>query len=190
AAVIHFSSREKPWKFFDVPLADEWLYYYNESPFGDVPLLRNSCSDIKDFTEKNKKMSKYKNVIPVVLSANDNYAPYLAVTVQSIIENSLINNFYDIYVFHSGLDKNMISRLEGIFTANLSVTCIDISGCISDNLFTCAHYSVEMYYRVLIPEILTQYKKAVYIDCDLVLEEDIARLYRIQLDGNVIGACN
>ena len=190
AAVIHFSSREKPWKFFDVPLADEWLYYYNESPFGDVPLLRNSCSDIKDFTEKNKKISKYKNVIPVVLSANDNYAPYLAVTVQSIIENSLINNFYDIYVFHSGLDKNMISRLEGIFTANLSVTCIDISGCISDNLFTCAHYSVEMYYRVLIPEILTQYKKAVYIDCDLVLEEDIARLYRIQLDGNVIGACN
>lgn len=190
AAVIHFSSREKPWKFFDVPLADEWLYYYNESPFGKVPLFRNSCSDIKDYTDKNKKLSRYKNVIPVVLSANDNYAPYLAVTVQSIIENSLINNFYDIYVFHSGLDSDMISRLEGIFTANLSVTCIDISGCISDNLFTCAHYSVEMYYRVLIPEILTQYEKAVYIDCDLVLEEDIARLYRIQLDGSVIGACN
>lgn len=190
AVVIHFSSKEKPWKFFDVPLADEWLYYYNASPFGNIPLARNSYEDIKDNTEKIKKAGRYKNIIPIVLSTNDNYAPYLAVTIQSVIENSMINNFYDIYVFHSGLSENMIENLEAIYTANLSVTCINIKNCISDSLFTCAHYSVEMYYRVLIPEVLSQYSRAVYIDCDLVFTEDIAKLYNQELNGNILGACN
>ena len=42
------------------------------------------------------------NNIPIVFSCDNNYAPYLAVTIQSIIENSSSNNNYDIFI----LDEN------------------------------------------------------------------------------------
>ncbi|MEO1639039.1 MAG: glycosyltransferase [Pseudomonadota bacterium] len=33
AAIIHFGSKDKPWRFSDVPFWDEWLRYFHTSPF-------------------------------------------------------------------------------------------------------------------------------------------------------------
>lgn len=40
--IIHFSSKDKPWKFFDTPLADEWYSYYKRTVYKDIPLNRIS----------------------------------------------------------------------------------------------------------------------------------------------------
>ena len=40
--IIHFSSKDKPWKYYDVRLADEWYKYFQESPVSDFTLNRVS----------------------------------------------------------------------------------------------------------------------------------------------------
>ena len=40
--ILHFASKEKPWKFFDVRYADEWNAYYKASPASHVPLARSN----------------------------------------------------------------------------------------------------------------------------------------------------
>ena len=42
SAVVHFSSREKPWKYHDLPMIEEWDAYYRNTDYGDMPLLRRS----------------------------------------------------------------------------------------------------------------------------------------------------
>ncbi|AGK58149.1 glycosyl transferase family protein [Hyphomicrobium denitrificans 1NES1] len=33
SCIVHFSSKDKPWRYADVPLAEEWYRYYYESPW-------------------------------------------------------------------------------------------------------------------------------------------------------------
>ena len=40
-----------------------------------------------------------------------------------------------------------------------------------------SRYSEEAYYRMLVPWILADYKKAVVMDCDIVFNDDIALLF-------------
>ena len=41
AAIIHYSSGEKPWKYFDIPAGDEWTRVYRQDPKA-APLRRKS----------------------------------------------------------------------------------------------------------------------------------------------------
>ena len=42
AVIVHFASKDKPWKYHDVALADEWYSYFKASPFADQELNRSS----------------------------------------------------------------------------------------------------------------------------------------------------
>ena len=58
---------------------------------------------------------------------------------------------------------------------------------IKKQLYTRDYYSKATYYRLLIPQIYPQYKKAIYIDADIVILDDIANLYQIDIKDNLIG---
>jgi lipopolysaccharide biosynthesis glycosyltransferase len=40
AIIYHFSSKDKPWKFYNVPGADLWMKYYKKTPFSNEKLHR------------------------------------------------------------------------------------------------------------------------------------------------------
>lgn len=40
AAIIHFATGNKPWKYTFAPCAKEWYQYYLKSPYGDKPFKR------------------------------------------------------------------------------------------------------------------------------------------------------
>lgn len=42
-AIIHWTGACKPWLYYDVPLAREWLDYFRKTPFAKTPLHRSSC---------------------------------------------------------------------------------------------------------------------------------------------------
>ena len=48
------------------------------------------------------------------------------------------------------------------------------------------HLSVETYYRLIIPEIMPEYKKILYLDCDMVVDHDVAELFDLDLGNCVI----
>lgn len=129
------------------------------------------------------------NDIHVVLACNNNYVPYLAVTIQSIIETASKNREYNVYILHSKItDENCAALLE-MSTGNVKVQFMNVSKLIADkNLYTKHHISEETYYRALIPELLPKVEKVAYIDCDLVVVKDIAQLYDVDISNYFIGA--
>ena len=61
------------------------------------------------------------------------------------------------------------------------------SGYISDllegiNLLTTYHWSVEMYYRIIIPLVMRDYEKVLYTDADIIFNEDISGIFNISFD--------
>ena len=134
----------------------------------------------------------FDDAICVCLSADDNYAKYLGVTIASIKEKRNSEDNYDICVLDGGISKLNKTKILKLAEKNFSIRFINISGFI-DNLdkkiFSLnAHFSIATYFRFFIPQIFVEYKKIVYIDCDLVVNADVAELYNTDLEGFALGA--
>ena len=137
------------------------------------------------------KSTNEKEIIPIVFATNENYAPFAGVCINSIIKNSSRDFIYKIFVFHTGLSNETIVSLNSIKSTNLSTTCLNINKnleSIKNNLYSHSYFSNEMYYRILIPEILKEYKKVIYLDCDMIVLGDLSELFSLNLKSYCIGA--
>lgn len=134
----------------------------------------------------NNKTNKTK-FIPIVFSANAKYAPYISVTITSIIKNSSKDFFYDFYVLYTELSTNTILRLEDNKGENYHTKCINVQELCTDGMYISAYFSKEMYYRIMIPQILPQYDKVIYLDCDVLVLKDISELYSTDISNYLLG---
>ncbi len=133
----------------------------------------------------------FKDAVPIILSANNEFVPYLAVFIQSVAENSSKQNRYDLVVLHRDItEKNrkilkiMLKEYE-----NFSLRFFDMEEIVQGlSLFVDQHLSVETYYRLAIQEIMAEYKKVLYLDCDMVMLTDAAKLYQIDVEGTYLAA--
>lgn len=129
--------------------------------------------------------------ITVVYATNEAYAPYAAVSIASLIANSSNEYYYDVYVFHTGLKPETVGRFKSMCCKNCRVTPFRVSRFIEKErklLYTNYHFSVEMFYRILIPHILPECDKAIYIDCDTAILGDLSELFKTNIEDNVFGA--
>ncbi len=133
-----------------------------------------------------------ENETVLVMNSDENYIPYLAVTIQSIIENSNPDNLYKIFVLNDNLSKLRKRQILDMEKSNIRIKFIDVGAYLreySDDLwFTCRHFSKEVYFRFFIPEIFKYYKKVLYCDCDAVFLEDPSKLFNTDMEDNIIGA--
>lgn len=193
AYVVHFSSKDKPWTFYDVPCADEWIYYFSLSPFAHLRLNRYSVIErSKTNFKKLDITTETQDDIPIVLCTNLKYVPNLCVTIRSIIENHKKDRKLSIYVLHTELSDQAIKTISTMEINGVSIQFLNIktlNELNNKNLYTVAHYSSDMYNRWYIPELLYQYNKIIYLDCDLVVCADIQDLYNKPLNKNLFGAC-
>ena len=127
--------------------------------------------------------------IPVFLASDENYAPFVAMTMYSILENT--KSFIDFYILDSGISQR--SKQKIAFTCksfqNYSIEYveIDIEKYFKDFPDRC-HFSKSMYNRCLIPLVKPELKKVVYSDVDVAFLGDIKEFYDIDLSGFGLGA--
>ena len=133
----------------------------------------------------------YDRVIPVITAFNENYAIAGAALIQSIIENSSATYFYDLYIIEGSLSDetklsfNLMLKNKNNFRLNIIDADYFFKG---KQLGLCAHFSKEIYYRLLIPRLLPNYDKVIYLDADTVVNKDISQLYTLDLSGKAIAA--
>ncbi len=133
----------------------------------------------------------FQNGVPIVLSANDKFAPYLDVMIRSIVANASPIRQYDIIVLFNDIsEKNRsLITMAARGKENISIRFIRVCEYFdSEKLFVDQHLSVETYYRLIIPEIMPDYHKILYLDCDMVVNHDVAELFDMNLEGCIIGA--
>ncbi len=128
--------------------------------------------------------------IPIFFSIDDNYAKYLSVTIESIIENRRCDYILDFYILNTGLNSNTIETLETMVKAsNDNIYFVDMKEALymlEGSLFTRDYYSKTTYYRLFIPRLFPNIDKGIYLDGDIVLNDDIINLYDIDLSNKSI----
>lgn len=134
-------------------------------------------------------MTKKSQVIPIVFATDDNYAAYLGVAIKSLIEHASPQRKYEIRIIYNQLSDYNRERLSALATDNVEIILNDISAHIPANLFySKSFWSEASFYRLLIPEILPQYDKILYLDCDLAILTDVAEIYDTDIGQNYLGA--
>lgn len=138
-------------------------------------------------------MTKYitKPIIPIFFATDDNYAPYLVVALQSIVDNSSADNQYNIYIMATTLSVYNVAQLNKFNRDNFTVEYIDVTSkldSMGDILHLRDYYTNTTYYRLFIPSIASEYDKVLYLDCDIIVRRDIANLYNHDIGDNLVGA--
>lgn len=135
-----------------------------------------------------------ENNIAIVLAADDNYVPYLATTITSIIENATAIHNYDILVMNKDISQHNQQRLQRVIgeRKNFALRFIDMAKFEEkfSELFLRGHFAVETWFRLMLPEILSNYDKVLYLDSDLVANYDVAELYKTDVTGYLLAACH
>lgn len=136
-------------------------------------------------------MKQNNSVIPIFFSSDDNYLPFLAVSVHSLIQNASPDYTYCIHILNNGLDEARVAHILNMQTENISIHLADVSGMIEPiaaKLNLRDYYTASIYYRLFIASMFPQYHKAIYLDADIAVNGDISELYRMPLGQNIVGA--
>lgn len=134
--------------------------------------------------------------IPVFYSISDDFTPYAAVSLSSLARFVDPKKDYTVTFLHQGLSKAHEESLASYSKDNLHVEFYEMSDVLlkpiqdrKENYLRGDFFAMSIFYRLFIPDLFPQYDKAVYIDSDTVLNDDIAKLYETELGDNLIGAC-
>lgn len=132
------------------------------------------------------------NNVPVVFSSSNSFAPYLGVALKSMMDTISAENNYDIIVLEKSIRDEEKEKLVNICAEkkNVSLRFINTRSLVSNTSFyvPTSELSEETYYTVLVPWILRNYDKALVLDCDLIINHDVAQLYNTDLRDSYIGA--
>lgn len=127
--------------------------------------------------------------VPIFLSSDNNYVPFVATTIASVCDNT--KSFCEFYVIDGGInpdDRSKIMALSEQFK-NFSVEFITIDyDKYFKNFREITYLGLSTYSRFLIPELKPEKTKCIYLDVDIIVIDDIKKLFDIKLDNYVIGA--
>ncbi|MEI0581571.1 glycosyltransferase family 8 protein [Brachyspira pilosicoli] len=134
-----------------------------------------------------------RNIIPIVFAINDSYIKQIVTVLTSIIDNFSNENKLEINILERNLsdeNKKIISKFNN---SNIEINYINMNN-VNMNLEKFMdireHYnyiSIETYYRFFISELFPNYDKVIYLDADIIVLEDISKLYNIDIENYLAG---
>ena len=133
-----------------------------------------------------------ENNIAVVFSSSDEFSPYLAVALKSLVNNSSIDKNYDIIILEKSIRETNKKRILDICDGykNISIRFINTKSIVSGIHFyvPTSDLSEETYYTILVPWVLSNYEKALVLDCDIIINHDVAELFNKDISEYYIAA--
>lgn len=136
-----------------------------------------------------------RDPIVLVCAADDKYAMPLAVTVRSALANLASYRKILLFIIDGGItNQNKRKILRSLSSEQCEVKWIPKPAeTIHDEVVqvntaeAASHISIATWYRLLIPELLPQqFTKAIYLDCDLIVTENLGKLWDIDIEDNYL----
>lgn len=154
--------------------------------------INGYSKNIENDTEIFLKPAFDNNNIALAMSSSNEYAPYVSVLIQSIIDNAKSSNNYDILVLNKDIsDNNKKLISEHMSAGNISVRFVDTNKYLNGRTLHTQGLAIETYFRFFLLDIMKNYDKVVYLDCDMVVNTDIADLYNMDIsDCYLAAACD
>lgn len=134
-------------------------------------------------------MKKELNKIPIFFAVDDGYIPFLAVALQSLLENSSKENYYLIKILYTNISQDNQEKIKKYERENINIEFVDLNYYIEkvkNKLYTRDYYTKSTYFRLFITDLYPQFNKALYLDSDIVILSDIADLYNVEMENNLV----
>lgn len=129
--------------------------------------------------------------VPVVIAADNLYAPYAGVFIQSLLDHASKENNYDIIILQRDISEENKRLLKHLGSGHTNVS---IRFCDPSPLFVSFNYKeeeqpwpLEVFYKSVAPHILNYPGRIIVADIDTLLKTDIARVMDEDLEGCCVG---
>ena len=114
--------------------------------------------------------------IPVIFAFDDNYALPASIAIQSLLDSKHKNTEYEIIVFHSGLQRKTIKKMEKI----CPIRWIKVDRNLLKNV-PHGWSGLETYYRLLMADLLPEYDRVLWSDVDVLFCGDLTNIYKTNI---------
>ena len=126
---------------------------------------------------------------PLAIAFTPNYFVPAAAMLRSLLDAST-GDFEVICLVTEEIPERMQQKLVRLVEGRLRFRYLPLKGRL-EGIYTDPRYTEAAPFRLLLPELLPEYEKVVYIDCDVIVRQDIGRLYReTELGNNCSGWCS
>lgn len=128
-------------------------------------------------------------VTTLALSTDEDYLPHAATLILSALVNANQERFIDVIVLHdtlSSYEKKQLMTLEK-HHPHCKINLINMSNKYK-RIELNSYFHTPTLYRLAIGDILSNRKKALFLDSDMVVLGDICRLFEIDLEDNTVAA--
>ena len=125
---------------------------------------------------------------PLAIAFTPNYFVPAATMLKSLLDSSSDADSYRVIcLVTEDIPDRMKDKLVRLGAGRLEFEYINLAGRLKD-VYTDPRYTEAASFRLLLPEILPEYKSIVYIDCDVIVRQNIAQLYSgLDLKDNYLG---
>lgn len=127
-------------------------------------------------------------MVPLVIAFTPNYFIPASVTLKSLLDSTECGKSYEVIcLVTEDIPQRQQDKLTALGGGRLTFKYLNLKGRLKD-VYTDPRYSEAASYRLLLPDLLPEYDKVAYIDCDVVVKNDIADLYeKTDLGDNYLG---
>lgn len=120
-----------------------------------------------------------KRKINIAFVSDDGYFKYMVVAIESIINNAKENLDLNIYILDTGItsknQERLKSRYDNLNKVNIEFLQPNIESLKIFKLKT--HVSTAAFSKIFIADLINE-EQIIYLDCDLMLREDISKLWQ------------
>lgn len=128
----------------------------------------------------------------VTCNTDDNYAQHCCAMLCSLLENNKEWAFH-VHILTHKLSKENTDEINKLFKRyNCENTIYEVDESRLDGVRFRQKYplSKAAYYRILLPEILSvDIEKVLYLDCDIIVLNNVIDIYNVVLDNYALAAC-
>lgn len=130
----------------------------------------------------------------IVFSSDDQYAQHTGVSICSLLENARFPQQISIYIIDfdiSDSNKSKIKTVVDQYHSQLHFVPVEQQ---QQNLLkdiqvrNRKHITKAAFGKLMIPELLEDFDKAVFLDSDVIVVDDIEQLYKSDISQHLIGA--
>lgn len=135
-----------------------------------------------------------RKTVHVISATDNNYIQHLAVAFASLLAHLSREWTAKLYVIEGGLTKDNRERLTRTVERHRGeLEFIAVRPEDYDNLAlgtSLTHITAAAFYRINIPEVFRRdgVRRVIYLDCDLLVLDDISELWMTELQGRPLGA--
>lgn len=127
--------------------------------------------------------------INIVFGIDNKYTMPCGIAIISILENTNLKERFNFFILHnpkrlSKENKNLLKGICDDYKSKIYFISFDMKKLL--NASAKNYYSEATYYRIFAPDLIKE-NKLLYLDGDILVTDDISKLYYVNLENKVLG---